>query len=292
MLSNPVRPQFEDIIDEAWGDQVADMVVRRYVDTAARDADLAGFDPTTLAGQVVGIVPAVPGVPFLQIHNGSGWVGLASGVPAPLLPGALFQSFTDCTGDVWIAKGDVAGGAWRRARDVLYCTSSRSGAFSVSTTATNLGFEATLNDEYAIRATASPYQIFTMPIAGLYRLRAQISVNTTAGGQSLTCGVKIGAAVLTNMQNQGGGNGRLDVAAEFLSPLNAGDQVAFVVSSNPALTGNASAMGVSPTWASVEYVGTAGRTATLRDLLMLADRAQQLPDAPSTEPLPTKGNER
>jgi hypothetical protein len=76
MLTNPGRPQYQDIIDEAWGDQVADMVVRRYPDAAARDADLAGIAPATLAGQLIAIVPAA-GAPYFEQHDGAAFVPTA-----------------------------------------------------------------------------------------------------------------------------------------------------------------------------------------------------------------------
>jgi hypothetical protein len=79
MATNPDRPQYQDIIDEAWGQSVADHVIRRYRDAAERDADLAGISPADLAGQVVAIVDPA-GVPFLEQHDGAAWI---STVPAP-----------------------------------------------------------------------------------------------------------------------------------------------------------------------------------------------------------------
>jgi hypothetical protein len=75
MATNPERPQYQDIIDEAWGDQVADHVIRRYRDAAERDADLAGFSPADLAGQVIAIAPG-GALPYLQAHDGAGWANL------------------------------------------------------------------------------------------------------------------------------------------------------------------------------------------------------------------------
>jgi hypothetical protein len=81
MASNPDRPQFQDTIDEAWGQSVADHVVRRYPDAAARDADLA-LPPAELAGQVVAIGPAA-GPVHLQCHDGATWVELVAASQAP-----------------------------------------------------------------------------------------------------------------------------------------------------------------------------------------------------------------
>jgi hypothetical protein len=75
---NPDRPQYQDTIEETWGQAVADMVVRRYATTADRDADLGGFTPAELAGQVVAIL--LGGEVFLQRHDGAAWRGEAGRV--------------------------------------------------------------------------------------------------------------------------------------------------------------------------------------------------------------------
>jgi hypothetical protein len=72
-MPNPNRPQYQDTIEETWGDAVADTVVRRYANTADRDADLAGFTPAELGGQVVAIVPGAGVLPYCQQHDGAGW---------------------------------------------------------------------------------------------------------------------------------------------------------------------------------------------------------------------------
>ena len=67
-MTNPARPQYQDVIDEAWGGQVADHVIRRYADNAERDADLAGLTAAELSGQTI-IVAAK-----YQRHDGTAWL--------------------------------------------------------------------------------------------------------------------------------------------------------------------------------------------------------------------------
>jgi hypothetical protein len=76
-MPNPNRPQYQDTIEETWGQAVADTVVRRYTSSADRDADLAGFTPAELAGQVVAIVQG-GGVAYIEEHDGVQWHPLAS----------------------------------------------------------------------------------------------------------------------------------------------------------------------------------------------------------------------
>jgi hypothetical protein len=71
-MPNPNRPQYQDTIEETWGQAVADTVVRRYTSSADRDADLAEFTPAELMGQVVVLAPG-GAIPYLQSHDGVRW---------------------------------------------------------------------------------------------------------------------------------------------------------------------------------------------------------------------------
>jgi hypothetical protein len=72
-MPNPNRPQYQDTIEETWGQAVADTVVRRYASTADRDADLAGFSPAELAGQVVVVLRGAGLPPQVHTHDGAAW---------------------------------------------------------------------------------------------------------------------------------------------------------------------------------------------------------------------------
>jgi hypothetical protein len=110
-MPNPIRPSFGEVIDETWGDLVADHVVRRYVNAAERDADLAGLTAAELAGQVVVLVPGPAGTPpQIQLHDGTGWV------TEPRVA-AGFDGYSVVTTDTWgnwsvaLPPGAKAGGA-------------------------------------------------------------------------------------------------------------------------------------------------------------------------------------
>lgn len=81
-MANPARPNFKDVIDNQWGQLTADRVTRRYANAAERDADLAGFAPADLAGQVCILTAAVGTKMLWQVHNGTVWVN-AMQIPRP-----------------------------------------------------------------------------------------------------------------------------------------------------------------------------------------------------------------
>lgn len=72
-MPNPSRPVYKDVIDDQWGQLVADRVIRRYASTAERDADMSGI--LDLAGQVCAITVA-PGSTLLYQHDGVAWAPL------------------------------------------------------------------------------------------------------------------------------------------------------------------------------------------------------------------------
>ena len=101
-------------------------------------------------------------------------------LPMPLSAGAPFMSFTDSLGDVWVAKGGVNGGAFRRARDVVNVYVYRSAAMNCSTTSAPgaiFPFDAISADQFGLYST-STFQV-TVPIQGIYLARSLISISIT-----------------------------------------------------------------------------------------------------------------
>jgi hypothetical protein len=195
-----------------------------------------------------------PASGLYQKQAGS-WVLVGgTALPAPVTSGAVIFGFVDVNGDVWVAKNGVNAGAWRRAGNVLVSVLGRAAAFGTTTTATALGFDNVINDPYGLGVGAPT--VWTCPVAGLYRVHANIAATATAAGQSLTAGVQQGAQVLTNNQASAGGAGRFDAEVDMTTLCAAGDLLRVVISSSVALAGIASSLGVSPTIATVKYVGT------------------------------------
>jgi hypothetical protein len=94
MATNPDRPLYQDIIDEAWGVQVADHVIRRYRDAAERDLDFTGIAAAELAGQVVAITPSDGSPPYLQQHDGTAWGPIMSGAGCSVFQNAAITFST------------------------------------------------------------------------------------------------------------------------------------------------------------------------------------------------------
>jgi hypothetical protein len=108
--------------------------------------------------------------------------------PPPLASGALFQSYTDSKGDVWIAKGGTWGGVWKRASNALYARWQRNAALTSATVApAYLAFDNAQFDPYALWQSGSPG--FVVPIPGLYRVGLSMTFTTTAAGQQLNAAV-------------------------------------------------------------------------------------------------------
>jgi hypothetical protein len=70
-MANPSRPQFKDVIDQTWGQLVADRIIRRYASVAERDADLAGV--VDLDGQMVVMTPGAGEPAYLLQRIGGVW---------------------------------------------------------------------------------------------------------------------------------------------------------------------------------------------------------------------------
>jgi hypothetical protein len=116
--------------------------------------------------------------------------------PPPLAAGAAFASYVDTSGEVWVAKGGVYGGAWKRARDVIGCRYHRNAAYTAPAPPGGVfGMDTMDYDPYRLYG-GNVTGLFTCPIAGVYLVSYQYASQTTANGQYVQATVrKNGAAV-------------------------------------------------------------------------------------------------
>jgi hypothetical protein len=127
-------------------------------------------------------------------------------LPAPVTSGSGVQSFTDVLGDVWVAQNGVAGGAWKRARDVLHGFYHRAGAWTAPTAWANFVYDTLDSDPYVMYNTSTG--VFTPPVAGMWQIRMFLTVspsaaalhfdislfNNTTGNYLMTCSQRADAS--------------------------------------------------------------------------------------------------
>lgn len=109
---------------------------------------------------------------------------MLAGVPqAPLGAGAPLTSYTDSAGEVWIARGGVNGGVFRKARDVLHSRGFRAAALSLPAGTLNIGIDGVSpgRDPYGLLNTSTG--VFTVPVAGFYLTVSRLNVVSPSAGQ-------------------------------------------------------------------------------------------------------------
>lgn len=105
-------------------------------------------------------------------------------LPAPLTSGSGVQSYTDPTGEVWVAANTVKGGNWYRAKDVLKCRISRTAVYNLPTGAgVTMVYDTANKDDYTMYNTTTG--IMAAPVIGWYRVHAQIQCGAQAIGSFL-----------------------------------------------------------------------------------------------------------
>lgn len=177
-------------------------------------------------------------------------VSSASGVPPPLGAGAPFSSFTAADGDVWVAKGGVYSGAWKRARDVLACQYYRTAALTGTTGVTTFTHDTKVSDLYGIYSAGH----LTIPLAGIWHIEQQVCFAPSAVGQFLDSNLYIPSLSLNRGAMTGStGTPWLTALTSFDEPLAAGADVQTQLQTSPALGIN---VGRGLTWMAARYVGT------------------------------------
>jgi hypothetical protein len=171
--------------------------------------------------------------------------------PAALAPAAPFQSFVDDLGDMWVAKGGVYGGAWKRARDVLYGYAYRSAALTTSTTNVLYPFDTASRDTYGLFTAPS----FIAPIGGLYYLSAGIVFTSGAAGQNVQMYLSSSTSGIIGMNRifSQGASQNTNVSLSIVVYAQAGDALSVTYSTGQATS---SPVGQTSTHFIMQYTGT------------------------------------
>lgn len=183
-----------------------------------------------------------------------GGLTVAGGPPStPLAAGAAFQSFTDSTGTVWIAKGGVNGGAWRKASDVLRVRAYVSIGFTVPAGPLGITFNAVTagDDPYGM---AAPPQ-FNCLVPGVFLVTTKVEFTPQAGATwtglyVLRNGVNVGLAPIVHA---GGAFAVGPYAATLIRATSASDYISVQI--NGSATG-AGVVGTDRTFCAIQYLGT------------------------------------
>jgi hypothetical protein len=216
-----------------------------------------------------GATPAVPATPAGQVALAQ--IAVAAGAasinaanitdvrppmfnPAaePATASAAIVSRADTSGEVWVAKAGVNGGAWRKARDALRARWRRAAAFNLTATWTRFQLDTMNFDEYGFYSSGA--WLATCPIKGYYRV--SLTVTGSAVGVSNTAYVALYKNAVTIAQAASGpaaaaGNAVSVTLADTIQCV-AGDTLEmWIASVGATLTGAASPL----TYGSFEYVG-------------------------------------
>lgn len=201
-----------DTILSTWGNTTYDQTVQTYLSTTDRDAQWpAPKDGAVAYTQDTGTV---------WVRRAGLWIQLA-GPPPPVTSGSGVQTVTDATGEVWVAKNGVNGGAWKKARDVLHARWQRSAAWTLSTTNAPITLDLNVRDPYGLWTGAA----MTAPVPGLWRAWMQVGATVTATGQWLQARIYQGGTILAATQNWGSGSASLAAPVETVVAMAAGDAV-------------------------------------------------------------------
>jgi hypothetical protein len=213
--------------------------------------------PAVPAGQVAianvfvgGGVAAIVAANITDVRPLGLAVGGSAALPPPLGAGAPTQGYTDPSGEVWVAKGGVVGGAWRKARDVLSARVFRNAAFTVAATETPFSWDSVSYDPFAMWAGST----VTVPLAGLYRVTAVLTGTATASGQWMYIVLlQNGSGRRTQGQQWASAAGGMFPAFADQIRCAAGDTVSLGVRAVASLTGLPGEVGNN---ISVAYTGT------------------------------------
>ena len=176
------------------------------------------------------------------------WVPL----PAALGAAAPFTSFTAPDGEVWVAKGGVAGGAWRRARDVIHVYFNRAGTLAITGNTSLVAYDTVQSDPMGLGITSNG---FTCPIAGSYQVHGQYMYTATAVNQPYSCAIwRNGAAVRYGEIALSNASGNVVCATidGTMSDMSAGDLIQIYTNYAPAVSLSG---GIPYTHMTARYIG-------------------------------------
>jgi hypothetical protein len=111
-------------------------------------------------------------------------------LPPPVTSGTTIQSYTDPTGEIFVAKNGVNAGAWKRARDVLYAKWYRNTTLNITTSLQDVGYDTMVKDDYGLYDGIAN---FSPCFNGWWEMHVSFGCTFTATGQSCQSRIVIAA---------------------------------------------------------------------------------------------------
>jgi hypothetical protein len=179
-----------------------------------------------------------------------------AGLPSPSTS-ATVEVFVDYTGEVWVARVDIAAGAWKRARDVMHCRVYRNNPFDIPTTVTLLPWDFGVDDVYGICGATGE---FFPPVAGMWRIDGSLSwasqANQDCVNWRITHNAANAALVRTTSYVQATQTTQTDSQVGTLLRVATGDVISFSVQLIAGTGTRVVTAGSYMTWATLSYLGT------------------------------------
>jgi hypothetical protein len=177
-------------------------------------------------------------------------------IPAPLTSGSGIQTYTDPTGELWVAANGVNGGVYRRARDVMHAKWYRNAGYNTATALQAFNWDAMVSDPYSLfQGSGSSY--INLPFAAWWRICMHISVAATAVGQIVTASL-IAPTVGGNLAYataHAGAAGNVSPTADTVFITSAAAQIQTQYAGSVVLAGYM-AQGGAGNFCTVDFVGT------------------------------------
>jgi collagen triple helix repeat protein len=135
-------------------------------------------------------------------------------LPPPLAAGDPVASFVDASGEVWVAKGGVNAGAWKRARDVVHCGVARLAPYTYDTNIP-IAYDTVEYDDYGL--WDGPSVGFRPPVSGRYLITVQATWTATAAGQYCNINTGPGGVVFSTVAPMATNPVTVGAAPQFLT---------------------------------------------------------------------------
>ena len=234
----------DDVIQSTWGNLTYNQSVNVFLSVTDRD--------TQWTAPADGAVCYTQAETALWFRRAGAWVPVASPGRLAVTTGGLVSA-TDASGEIWVAKPGVNGGAWRKARDVLSARRYRTAAFSATTTQAILAMDTQDFDAYGLYVPAQ--NGFVIPIPGVWLIGFQFAAAFTAGQYARAVVNRNGTIAFQNQLWMNANTSTLPTSG--LLALAANDLMQANIQAGATATGdNAAAVTKAENYFTVVYLGT------------------------------------